>query len=378
MGKRGSVPEGKQRIRVETGIYLKASGRYLAYYRDPGRKSHWAQFRTRNEAREWRARALLDPASVRSGKRTLAEVWATFVEHHGANLRPTTRANWEQEWKAHIAPGFGTWPIGRIGVIEVKKWLAEMEIAGVGAATRHKCRSILGRLLGEAVENGEIASNPVAARGTRVKLPQRRKARILDPGEVRQVIIATKAISGESDALAVELMFFLGLRIGEMAGLQAGDVDLKSGEIVIRRTVVQPRGGASLQNATKTAEYRVIPVPKELPLWTKLDGYVRRHGFVAQAQLFTAPEGGLIHPNNWRRRVWRPAMQKAGILDPPTSHAGRRTTASLLQVVGVPAGTIQAILGHSTLQQTGEYIDVPREAMEAGLRKLGKLMGLAR
>ena len=41
------VPEGKQRLRVATGIYLKANGKYLAQYRDPGHKQHWREFATK-------------------------------------------------------------------------------------------------------------------------------------------------------------------------------------------------------------------------------------------------------------------------------------------------------------------------------------------
>ena len=97
-----------------------------------------------------------------------------MLDHHGQSLRPTTLANWQQEWRKHIEPTLGTWPIGRITVPVVKTFLAELQRAGVGAATRQKVRSILHRVLEEAVENQEIAANPVAARGTRVRLPQRR------------------------------------------------------------------------------------------------------------------------------------------------------------------------------------------------------------
>src|SRR5207249_3547865 len=87
------------------------------------------------------------------------------------------------------------------------------------------------------------------------------------------------------------------------------------------------------------------------------------------------PGGGVIRPNNWRRRVWVRSMQRAAIVDPPTPHSGRRTAASLLSAAGVAPATVQAILGHSTLQQTGEYIDVPRDEMERGLQRLATLFG---
>jgi hypothetical protein len=102
MGKRTQVPPGKQKITVARGIYRKKNGKYLAQFRDPGRKQHWAEFRTLKEAQAWRARGLSDPRSLTNGKRTLGEVWSDFWRHHGSGLRPTTRANWLQEWTKYV------------------------------------------------------------------------------------------------------------------------------------------------------------------------------------------------------------------------------------------------------------------------------------
>ena len=125
-----------------------------------------------------------------------------------------------------------------------------------------------------------------------------------------------------------------------------------------------------MQEATKTNRYRVLPVPRELPVWGRLADHIRERGLIGKAHVFQAHLGGPIRPNNWRRRVWERAMESAKIPDPPTPHSGRRTTASLLSSAGVPPATVQAILGHSTLKQTGEYIDVSKAEMIAGLSKL--------
>jgi integrase len=374
VAKRTVVPAGKQRVRVAEGVYRKVSGKYLAIFRDPGRKQHWREFRTKSEAVRWRARGRLDPRSVLSGQRPLREVWEQLIAHHGSSLKPSTLASWEQQWRAHIH-GLGDWPVGKITTLAIKDFLHDLEQKGVGAPTRHKCRSILHRILEEAVEDGEIGANPVAARGTRVKLGQRKKARILTALEVRKVVSSAHEVAGPSDALAIEAMFCLGLRIGEMAGLEAQDVSSASREIVVRRTVTETGGKLRIQEATKTDRYRVLPVPAELPLWPKLLDHIKRNGLIGQAPLFPARRGGAIRPNNWRQRVWDKAMEAAAIVDPPTPHSGRRTTASLLSAAGTPAATVQAILGHSTLQQTGEYIDVPRPEMEAGLAKFALLYG---
>jgi integrase len=373
MAKRTTIPEGSQRVRVAKGVYLKASGRYLATFRDPGRRQRWKEFSSLKEAERWRAQGMLDPRSVLAGKRTLRAVWTELLETRGSALRPTTRANWLQEWRAHIEPALGDWPIGKITVPVVKQFLGALEREGIGPATRHKCRSILGTIFAEAFENGEVAHNPVAARGTRVKLPQRKRARILSAAEVGRVVQAAAELFGESDALAIEAMFTLGLRIGEMAGLQVRDLDFARRELTIRRTVIDTGGHVTVQDATKTNQLRVLPLPGLLPLSAKLERFLRASGRIGAAPLFAAAQGGVIRPNNWRRRVWKRAMQEAGVDDPPTPHSGRRTTASLLSAAGVPPATVQAILGHSTLLQTGEYIDVSLSAMEAGLGKLGLL-----
>jgi integrase len=132
-------------------------------------------------------------------------------------------------------------------------------------------------------------------------------------------------------------------------------------------------GKVEVQDATKSNRYRVLPVPHDLPVWGKLVAHLKKEGVIGQAQVFRAPGGGLIRPNNWRRRVWNRAMEKAGIEEPPTPHSGRRTTASLLSAAGVPQATIQAILGHATMQQTGEYISVSKAEMQAGFAKLAAM-----
>ena len=373
MAKQKVVPAGKQRVVVETSIYKTRNGKFLAQYRDPGRKQHWKQKDTLAEARRWRADAIRDPSSVLAGKRPLKQVWETYLAHHGDGLKRTTRANWEQEWRAHIAPALGEWPVGKITVIAAKDFMAGLEKRGVGAATRQKCRSILHRILQETVENGEIAANPAAAPGTRVKLPQPKKARQLTPDELARLVEAAGEVGSSGDALAIETMFLLGLRVGEMAGLQARDVDGEAGEITIRRTVIDVGGKVEVQDATKSNRYRVLPVPHELPVWGKLLAHLKDQGVIAQGQVFRSPSGGVIRPNNWRRRVWNRAMEKAGIEDPPTPHSGRRTTASLLSAAGVPQATIQAILGHATMQQTGEYIAVSKAEMQAGFAKLAAM-----
>jgi integrase len=376
VARRKSVPTGKSRVRVRSGIYLMRSGRYLAQFRDPGGKQHWKSFGTIGEAEAWRARARLQPHTLNQGKRTLQEVWDELLRHESSEWKETTQTNWTQQWDKYIRPSLGPWPVGKITIPAVKEFLADLKERGVGGPTRHKVRSILLRVLQVALENGEIPENPAAAPGTRVKDAQRQDPRQLTLDEATAVLDTARRTCSANDALATETLFTLGLRCSEMAGLQARDIDWTGREITVRRGVSEVRGRLIVQESTKTGRVHVIPLPEGLGFAERLRKFLLAEGRIGEAHVFQAPLGGPIRPNNWRRRVWYRVMAEAGIQDPPGTHAGRRTMISVLQSAGVPMLTIERMVGHRTLRQTAEYVGIFRADREEGLMKLDGVFGV--
>lgn len=70
------------------------------------------------------------------------------------------------------------------------------------------------------------------------------------------------------------------------------------------------------------------------------------------ALVFTAPGGGALRLTNFRRRVWVPAVQAAGLPERVRIHELRHTCASLLIARGAHPKAIQEHLGHSSIQVT--------------------------
>ncbi len=66
-------------------------------------------------------------------------------------------------------------------------------------------------------------------------------------------------------------------------------------------------------------------------------------------------------------------MQSAELADPPTPHRAPHNGQPLCLAAGVPPATVQAILGHATLRQAGEYVDVAPAGMADGLARLSTL-----
>ncbi|HWD45688.1 MAG TPA: site-specific integrase, partial [Actinomycetota bacterium] len=80
------------------------------------------------------------------------------------NLRANTKAGYRSILRRYLRPAFGSYPLGRIDVLAVRSWLAELEADGVGQATRAKAYRLLARILGAAVEARFIAVNPCGIR----------------------------------------------------------------------------------------------------------------------------------------------------------------------------------------------------------------------
>ena len=63
--------------------------------------------------------------------------------------------------------------------------------------------------------------------------------------------------------------------------------------------------------------------------------------------IFPAPHGGVLNLNNWRRRVWAPAIEAAGIPTPARIYDLRSTFASDAFAAGVPVFTLAKVMGTS-------------------------------
>ena len=68
------------------------------------------------------------------------------------------------------------------------------------------------------------------------------------------------------------------------------------------------------------------------------------------------------------RRVFEPALEKAGIQD-ASWHTLRHTTASRLVMAGVPIPTVKDILGHKDIQTTMKYAHLSPSHIQASIEK---------
>jgi integrase len=155
---------------------------------------------------------------------------------------------------------------------------------------------------------------------------------------------------GGPDGLLVLFAGFTGLRAGECAGLQVGDLDLMRGRVTVQRSVSEAHGGSHL-SLPKNGKVRTVAIPPFLR--DHLVEHLRSNGVDGDksAQVFTNRSGGVFRHSNFYQRVFRPAVREFG-LEGFRFHDLRHSYAAMLIAADGHPRAIMERMGHSSIQIT--------------------------
>lgn len=168
-------------------------------------------------------------------------------------------------------------------------------------------------------------------------------------------------------ALAVTL----GLREGELLGLEWRHVDLEVGTLHVCQQLRELRGRMWIGPLKHAKQVRTLALPALAVV--ALQNLGPGTGFV-----FTDSEGGWVRKSNLHRRHFQPLRTAAQLPEATTIHSLRHTYASLLAEGGLSAKRLQSQLGHHSAAFTLDRYthlapDVDRHAAEAMDRIIGGL-----
>lgn len=191
------------------------------------------------------------------------------------------------------------------------------------------------------VRCGELAVNPAET----VATPKREQylPKVLTVDEMFALIGA--ADGGEPltvrDCAILELFYSSGLRVGELAALDVGHLDLREG-------LVRVRG--------KGDKERIVPVGRRAR--QALGRHLAERGVPDRDQpLFLNYRGGRLSPRSIERNL-KKWLLRAGILKDASPHALRHSFATHLLDGGADLRAIQELLGHASLSTTQKYTAV--------------------
>jgi integrase len=340
--------------------------RYRARYRDAAGRQHEKRFARRGDAQRWldqQTASIITGGHVapRAGRMTVGELAERWREIHLGQLKPSTARRYEGLLRLHVLPAWGTRRLEDVRTADVRAWTATLSASGLSASSVRAAYRVLSLVLDLAVEDHRLARNPAAG----VKLPRvvRDEPRFLTRDEVEAL-----AQAAGTDGDVIRFLAYTGLRFGEMVGLKVGRVDLLRRRVHVVEAVTQV-GGVLKTGTPKTHQRREVVIPRHL-----IEDLARRcEGKDTEDYVFTAPQGGPIRLDNWRRRVFDPAVRVAG-LGEVSPHDLRHTAASLAVASGAHVKAVQKMLGHASAAMT---LDVYSGLFEDDLAQLAERLDRA-
>lgn len=334
--------------------HTKSGGtRYDVRLRSPDGKQLKRSFRTRREADRYEREELrkldrgtwTDPSGGRTPFSELAEVWLAS----NRTKRASTIARDRQILDTAIIPTLGDKQVAKLSTADVQGLVNAWTDEGKAASTivrRHSAlRAVLNYAVGEGLVTRNVALPRAQSRPHGVRLP---KPEFVDrPNLDADALGSVAEAMGEEWAPFLWLGALLGLRWGEAAGLTVGNVDLAGGVLHVRLQL--DRDGQLRAPKTRLSR-RSLTMPESLI--DDLRPFVEpRRPMGPNALLFMDRDGGPLDYNNWRTRVWVPAVKAAG-LPKLRYHDLRSTAATALVASGADVKTVQARLGHSNPRTT--------------------------
>jgi integrase len=355
------------------GIYETGES-YVVRYRDQSGRQRQKTCRTLDEAKRWRAKVTLNPAtgSSRSGPTVseYAEDWLTML----AGVRPATAIEYRRDLENYVLPGIGAVRLGALDARRIRKLAYDLKEektprapSGRSWSTVRRILAPLSVMLSAATEDGVIPARP----WPRLPTPRRdpTKRRHLSIEELARLLAALPA---PQDRLLVRFLAETGLRISELKAVRWGDLELDSDPVVCVRRRHRLLDGEQETKSERSAG--TVPITPQLA--RELKAHRLRNGQPgAEVLVFTAGDGRRIDEANYRRRVLDPACVGAGI--PPIGfHVLRHTHGSIVAAATRDVRAVQRRLRHGSASFTLETyihllddragVDAVAKALEGG------------
>lgn len=310
-------------------------------------------------------------------------------------IRKNTKRHYNQVYRKHISPVLGHFYLKDITQLKIRELLKKLKKSGLEYETLNKVRILLLDMFNKAMIDEFVKRNPV--KGISVKRDEEKDIKVLGVEDQSDFYDCCKGTFYDN-FLVVALNS--GMRIGEIAGLRWKDVDMEGKVIHVRRTLVYQKYDEDESKTfhielpkTKTS-YRDIPMNRQCELALKKQ-YMQKN--IVQARgikkveeqfrdlLFTTkyntPINSQIICDAIKRIVDEVNLTRDVLeeLEVFSCHCLRHTFATRCFEAGIQPKTVQAYLGHATLQMTMDlYTSVLKEYQVSEMEKLDTaLSGIA-
>lgn len=364
----GTKRRARKRGDGEGSIYRRADGiwigKLMVGYRLDGKpdvrsvssKTRAECQRKLDELRQRAAAGLVGDAAA--GRETVGAFLQRWLQAIDGTVRESTHYRYRVNVEKHLVPTIGRYKLVDLRPEHLVALYAAKRKEGLAPRTVKYLHTTMRKALAVAVKWGAVRRNVAAV----VDPPRVPRVEIAPPTPVQVAHLLESAETyGDRFAPLWTVAVYSGCREGELLGLKWEDVDLATGTINIRRTLVGARGGIPEFAEPKTARSRrtvrlpadavgALKVQKDRQSWhrQKLGSNYADCGLVFASQVGTP-----LLPWNVVR-AFKVALARAGLPRTIRVHDLRHAHATVMRKAGVDLKTVSERLGHSTIAITAD------------------------
>lgn len=317
-------------------------------------------FDLRREALAWAERqeaAAAGGVDAKAARTRLKPALTQWLDDREGTVAPMTFTT-DKELLRVISPTLMQRQISSLTPADVEKWFKDLRTKGYSDGSIKRFRSSLSTFFTWAARDGRIASNPVAASRLPEVVNPPKEMKPFSEDELNEVVADIRD-SSSTLAAVVLILGWTGLRWGEVRSMRVADVQMHPTP-ALRVSRSHPERAS--EKVTKSGKARRVPLSDAaLPFVLRF-----AEGKRAGDLLFTGVSGGQL----WRQAFLRSTQWKH-LGRGRRLHDLRHTAACLWLARGVDLSTVQAWLGHASVDTTNRYLHYLGTSADAvGLSRL--------
>jgi integrase len=298
-------------------------------------------------------RGFLEPDRSVPSFKEAAERWLTGHSQMG-QIRSSTQADYARPLRMYAYPLFGNRPVTTITREDVRGLLVDLLSQGKSRSLARNLLAPIRQTFNQLIDDGVLSANPATRMGRYLKAKTDPRSRIepLLVEEERSLLETARNDFPRAYPLSL-CALRTGMRLGELFGLQWGDIDFEGHFIEVRRTVKD--GGKVFP--PKNGKIRRVDLSDQLAatlralLVERKEETLRKGWPEVPDWVFCSETGTSLHKSNFERRVFHKLLAKAG-LRRVRFHDLRHTFASRLLQNAESLVYVKDQMGHHSIQVT--------------------------
>lgn len=230
---------------------------YYTDYTGTKRQRKKRGFKLQREAKEWERNFLEQQQGT--PEMSFQALYELYIEDMSHRLRQNSIDGKKNVFKNRILPYFKDKPVNQITPIDIRSWQNEQISLGYSDAYLDRMQNMLTTILNYAVRYYNLPANPCNKAGHMGKRTRSMNFWTLD--EFNRVLSHVSDISAKT---ALQVLFFSGMRFGELLALTLDDLDFINNTINITKSLQHKASGDIITGPKTDNGIRHVSMPESI------------------------------------------------------------------------------------------------------------------